>query len=242
MNVKELELAIDAAKTAPKRKFCQSVDLMINFSSIDFSKPDSRLNMEVFLPKGRGKPAKTAIIAGDELVTQAKQAASLVIQKGEITAYGADKQKLKKLAGEHDFILCQTDLMPAVGKSMGQVLAPRGKMPKPVPPNTIIAPIIKRLESTVVIRNRGKFLPTIHTLIGNEEMATQDLLANAQAVIDALIPKLPNKEGNIRSIYVKLSMGPAIRVGAPAIKVGAPAKEPAHQETAHQKKEDIKVI
>ncbi|MBI1973342.1 50S ribosomal protein L1 [Candidatus Micrarchaeota archaeon] len=217
MDAKELEKAIEAAKSGPKRNFRQSVDLMINFSSIDFSKPDSRLNAEVLLPKGRGKPAKTAIIAGDELVTQAKQAAPLVITKNEITSYGTDKQKMKKLADEFDFILCQTDLMSAVGKSMGQVLAPRGKMPKPIPPTAVaLAPLVKRLENTVVVRNRGKFLPTVHVMIGNEEMGVQDLAANVQAVIDAIMPKLPNKEGNIRSVYLKLSMGPAIRVGAPS--------------------------
>lgn len=214
INVKEIEKAVDTAKAAEKRNFRQSVDLMINFSTIDFSKPDSRLNTEVFLPKGRGKPTKTAVIAGDELITQAKQVAQLVIAKAEIPSYGTDKQKLKHLSDEYDFILCQTDLMAAVGKAMGQVLAPRGKMPKPLPPNITLAPFLKRLENTIVVRNRGKFLPTIHAVIGNEEMPSQDLAQNALAVVEAIMPKLPNKEGNIRSMFIKLTMGPAIRVGA----------------------------
>ncbi|MCD6523169.1 MAG: 50S ribosomal protein L1 [Candidatus Diapherotrites archaeon] len=209
----KLKEAIEKAKTAsPKRKFTQTVDLAINFRNIDFTKPENRLNMEVVLPKGKGKEVKICVICGDELASNAKGVVDKIIKANEIEEYGKNKKKLKKIANEFDFFIAEAPLMPQIGKLFGQVLGPRGKMPKPVPPGANIKPIVERLKKTIIIRTKGKYLPVIHAPIGTEVMPVDDLVENAMAVINAVKDKLPDKEGNIKSIFVKTTMGPSVKV------------------------------
>ncbi len=214
MDLKEkLVKAIEEAKSkAKKRNFLQSVDLTINFKGVDFSKPDKRINITVSLPKGRGKPLKAAVIAGDELITKAKKTDARVISKEELEKLSGNKKEIKKIANEYDVFFSQPDLMPLVGKIMGQALGPRGKMPKPVPPNADLELLIKNASKMINLRTKGKFLPTLHACIGTEDMSNEDLAENAVAVINALIEKLPNREGNLKSIYVKTTMGPSVKV------------------------------
>ena len=209
----KLNEAIEKVKTdSKKRKFVQSLDMIINFQKIDFKKPDNRINVTVSLPKGRGKKVKIAAIVGDELVPEAKKYADKVIQKHELEALGKNKKEAKKIASEYDFFIAQTDLMAQVGKILGQILGPKGKMPRPVPPTAKFEALMTSMQKNVLIKMKGKFLPTVQSIIGTEEMSTEDITANATAVLDAIKNKLPNREGNIKSLYIKSTMGKPVRV------------------------------
>ncbi|MEM3364438.1 MAG: 50S ribosomal protein L1, partial [Candidatus Micrarchaeia archaeon] len=120
---KSLKAAIEEVlKEKGKRKFKQTVDLSINFRGIDFNKPENRLNLEVPLPKGRGKQVKVAVFADGQGGTDAKKAgADLVLGSDAIEKYSKDKIALKKLANEYTF-LAEPKLMVNIGKSLGAVL------------------------------------------------------------------------------------------------------------------------
>ncbi len=205
-----IEKAISLAK---KRKFTQTVDMAINFRNIDFSKPDNRLKLDVVLPKGIKKPRKVALIAKDELASKAKGLVDRIITPEELEELGKDRKAAKRLANEFDVFIAEAPLMPLVGRYLGQVLAPRGKMPTPVPPTIPnLEPIVRRVRNTVQIRSKGKYLPVVHVPIGTEDMPIDDLEENARAVINAVLDKLPQREANIRDVVFKLTMGPAVRV------------------------------
>jgi large subunit ribosomal protein L1 len=208
--MKLLEAIAKAKADSPKRNFKQSVELFVNFANLDFNKAENKLSLEIVLPKGRGRPSKIAVIAGDELASSAKRGADTVIMGNELEGLGKDKKRLKSVASEHGAFLSQISLMAAVGKHLGQVLGPRGKMPKPVPPNIEVRPIAERLRNTVYLRTKGKNLPVLHVPIGTADMSDDDLEANANAVLSALRAKLPQGDANIRNVRVKLSMGPGI--------------------------------
>ena len=60
----DIEEAVKQAITeAPARKFAESVDLAINLHNIDLSLPGNRVDAEVILPHGLGKPTKIAVFA-----------------------------------------------------------------------------------------------------------------------------------------------------------------------------------
>lgn len=193
-----------------KRKFNQSIDLVINLKDLDMSKPGNRIDEEVQLPKGRGKKAKIGVFATGEMALKAKEIADIVIQPEDLEEITKNAKDAKKIAEEHDFFLAESPLMPTIGKSLGKILAPRGKMPKPLPPDADIAPQIERLRDTIRIRSRDKL--AFHCMVGNEEIGVEELGDNIDAVLKAVEGKLERGKMNIKSVYVKTTMGSPIKV------------------------------
>jgi len=193
------------------RNFTQSVDVVINIKDLDVKKPENRIDEEVFLPKGRGKQVKIAFIADGELAVQAKNAgADLVITKSELEEMGKNRKDAKKIANQYNFFVAQADLMPLVGRFLGPVLGPRKKMPKPVPASAKPDPILERLKSTVKIRIKDQ--PVIQAMVGSHEMEDEMIAENIEAVLGILDRNLEKGRNQIKSMYVKTSMGPVVRV------------------------------
>ena len=209
MDKKKLTAALNKAlEDKGKRKFTQSVELIINMRGIDFSKSENRLNLDVVLPKGKGgKGLKSAVFAEPAMADQAKKAgADLIISPDQIPSWG-EKSKAAELADNY-FLLAEPKLMGAVAKSLGQYLGKRGKLPKPIVGN--IAGMIERSKNSIRIVSKGRYLPVAHAFIGTESMEAGDLLENAEAVYEAVKNKV--KEGNIKTVYLKLTMGKPARV------------------------------
>jgi len=71
----DIEEAVKQAITeAPARKFSESVDLAINLHNIDLAIPGNRVDAEVMLPHGLGKPTKIAVFAAGETALRAARA------------------------------------------------------------------------------------------------------------------------------------------------------------------------
>ena len=210
MDRKKLAQAINAAlEEKGKRKFKQSVELIINMRGIDFSKSENRLNLDIVLPKGKGgKELKSAVIADGSMADEAKKAgADLVIMPNEIPSYAA-KEKVTDLADNY-FLLAQPNLMGQVAKALGQYLGKRGKLPKPIIGN--VKELIERSKNSVRIVSKGKYLPVAQALIGTESMSSDELVENAETIYEVVRGKV--SEGNIKSVYIKLTMGKPARVG-----------------------------
>jgi len=193
------------------RNFTQSIDVVITIKDLDVNKPENRLDEEVLLPNGRGKDVKVAFIADGELAYQAEQAgADLVINQEKLEELGKNRAEAKKLANSVDFFVAQADLMPTVGRFLGPVLGPRKKMPKPVPASADPNVILGRLKSTVKIRVKDQ--PIIQTIVGSEEMTPEQVSENVDAIMDVLNRNLEQGSKQIKAMYLKTTMGPAIRV------------------------------
>ena len=212
MDKQEIMEAVKKAKEESKpRNFTQSVDVVIIIKDLDVRKPENRIEEEVFLPKGRGKDVKIAFIADGELALQAKNAgADLVITKSELEDMGKDRKMAKKIANQYNFFVAQADLMPLVGRFLGPVLGPRKKMPKPVPATVKPDPILERLKSTIKVRIKDQ--PVIQAMVGSQEMDDEMIADNIETVLGILDRKLEKGRNQIKSMYVKTSMGPVVKV------------------------------
>ena len=208
----EILEAVKKAKEGSKpRNFTQSVDVVITIKDLDVRKPENRIDEEVFLPNGRGKPVKIAFIADGELALLAKNAgADLVINKADLEELGKDRKEAKKMANRHDFFVAQADMMPLVGRFLGPVLGPRKKMPKPVPASAKPEPLMEKLKGTVKVRIKDQ--PVVQALVGSQEMGDEDIADNIEAVLGVLDQKLEKGRSQIKSMYVKTTMGPVARV------------------------------
>ena len=100
--------------------------------------------------------------------------------------------------------------MPLVGRYLGPILGPRGKMPKPVPANINLKPLVERLKKTVVVNTRDK--PIFHALVGNEKMSDEQIAENIEAVLNTVAKKYEKGLYHVKSAYTKLTMGPAVKI------------------------------
>lgn len=204
---KSLEEAIGKS---PKRKFGESIDLAVNLKDVDLSNPKNRLNLEIVLPNGRGRSVKVGMISGNEMASKAKDKADRFISAEELDKMTDDKRATKKMVNDIDFFIAEIALMPRVGKILGGIMGPRGKMPRPIPANVDPVPIINNLRKTVKARSKEK--PVVHVPIGTRDMDIEKITENGIEVLKRIESKLEKGEDNIRTIYVKTTMGPAVKV------------------------------
>ena len=211
VNETQLVEVIKKAKESEKaRKFQQSIELILVFKDIDVKKGFA-INETIQLPKKMSKSASVCIIAAGDLGIKAKNAkADRVMNEAELIELGKNKRESRKVINKYDFFLADTKLMPTVGKVLGQLLGPRGKMPTPIPFNAPVESLLERFRTSVGVKVKGSL--SLSCKIGEESMEDADLAANASAVAAIIEKKLPNGDKNIRKIMIKTTMGKAIRL------------------------------
>jgi len=202
------ELIKKARAATKERKFKESVELIITFKDIDVKKGFA-INEVVQLPK-TSSPATVCSIATGEMNQKAKAVkADSVIGSEELDKFGANKRESRKFINKHDFFLADTKIMPAVGKTLGQLLGPRGKMPTPVPFDASIEAFLQRFRSCIKVRARASL--SVSAKIGDVSMDDADLAINAHTVLAAMEKKLPNGEKNMKKILIKTTMGKPVK-------------------------------
>ncbi|MCD6478138.1 MAG: 50S ribosomal protein L1 [Candidatus Aenigmarchaeota archaeon] len=207
--IEEKEI-MEALKTAreksKKRKFTQTWDLIINLKNIDLSKPENRFSGSIILPNKKGKKSKICVIT-NSLVNEAKKLGIKTITRDELKKM--TKKEAKKIADEYDYFLGEASLMPDIGRILGPVLGPRGKMPKPFPPGANLKSLIESGSKTFNINVKT---PVIQGAIGSEDMKDEELTENIMSVLNFVESKLPKGKQQIKDVYVKLTMGSPAKV------------------------------
>ncbi len=201
----------DALKSDKERKFVETVEVAINLRDVDLQNPQKRINAEVALPHGRGRPARVAVFAQGEMAVISKKIVDTVLGPEQIDELSENKREARKLADKFDFFIAETGLMATIGKSLGVVLGPRGKMPRPIPPQADIERIINSLTNLVPVRSKDR--PTFHVPFGNVAMSKEQLADNLETILKRVESNLDRGTDNIASIWVKTTMGKAVRLG-----------------------------
>ncbi|HUV02533.1 MAG TPA: 50S ribosomal protein L1 [Desulfobacteria bacterium] len=206
MEAEEIVSAVEEVLSTEKKKFVEGVDLCINLKNIDLKQPKNRINVDVVLPKQIREP-EIAVFASGEVALKSKEAGADVIDPEELKRM--DKKTARQLVQKYDYFLADTALMALIGKSLGTILGPRGKMPQPLPPGADPAQILARLAKIARVKSKTT---TIWVNIGRRDMDARDIAENAAAVLKAVEARLERGWQNIASVYMKTTMGPAIKV------------------------------
>ncbi|MGC9136958.1 50S ribosomal protein L1, partial [Caldivirga sp.] len=194
------------------RRFNQSVDLIIKLRDVDVKKPENRINVTVPLPNPLSKQAKVCVIASGATITAARDAgADLVITRDDLGKY-SDKKSVRRLAQQYDFFLASPDLMVQIGRTMGPILGPRGKMPDVIPPNADTKVLIDRYRRSVRVRLRDQ--PQIMVKVGMEDMDPSKIAENALTVLEEVARKYGWDK--IKEVELKLTMSPPVKVNIAA--------------------------
>ncbi len=212
---KTITEAIKQAKAkSGEKKFNQTVDMILDIVEIDMKAPEGKIQEIVELPHATGKPNKICVVAssGDFIVKAKASQADHVIERADLDALNGKKKELRKIASDYDVFICEVPLMPLVGRILGPVLGPRGKMPIPVPPNADLAALITKHRKTVVVRMRAQ--PIIQVSFGSQQMKDEELTDNAMTILRVLDGKLKRGLKNVKYAFIKTSMGEPVKIKA----------------------------
>jgi len=211
---KLLEFLKQLREKSPKKNFVQKLDLIINLRNLNLKNPEENVDVFVNLPHAPGKKIKICALVGKELEDQAK-IFDKTINKEEFSDYSNNKKELKKIAKEFDYFIAQANLMTDIAKIFGKTLGPRNKMPNPksgsvVVPTSNLSELKIKLEKTVRLKTKNEAI--LKTYIGNESMKDEDLIDNLISIHDSVVKALPQGEGNIKEIILKLTMGQPLKI------------------------------
>ncbi|MFB6154552.1 MAG: 50S ribosomal protein L1 [Haloferacaceae archaeon] len=206
------EAVTRALEDAPSRNFRETVDLAINLRDIDLNDPANRIDESVVLPSGTGQETTIVVFATGETALRAEDVADQVLGPDELEDLGDDDDAAKDLADDTDFFVAEAPMMQDIGRYLGTVLGPRGKMPTPLQPDDDVVETVNRMKNTVQVRSRDR--RTFHTRVGAEDMTADEIADNIDVIIRRLEADLEKGPLNIDSIYVKTTMGPSVEVRA----------------------------
>src|SRR6056297_2030125 len=146
----EIEEAVSRAlEDSPGRNFRETVDLAINLRDLDLNDPSNRVDESIVLPAGTGQDTQIVVFAEGETALRAEDVADDVIGADGLEELGDDDGEAKDLADQTDFFIAEQTLMQDIGRYLGTVLGPRGKMPEPLDPDDDVVEVINRINNTV---------------------------------------------------------------------------------------------
>jgi len=200
-----VEEALDLVRKTAYAKFDETVELAVRLG-VNPKYADQMVRGAVVLPNGTGKQVRVLVFAKGEKEREAREAGADVV--------GAEDLVEKIQGGWLDFdtAVATPDLMGQVGR-LGKILGPRGLMPNPKVGTVTfdVARAVRELKAGKVEFKVDK-AGNVHVPIGKKSFAAAALVANAQAVLEALMRAKPAaaKGQYLRSITVSSTMGPGV--------------------------------
>ncbi|MFW6458737.1 MAG: 50S ribosomal protein L1 [Halodesulfurarchaeum sp.] len=206
-----IEEAVNRAlEEAPDRGFRETVDLAINLRDIDLKDPSNRIDESVVLPEGTGQETSIVVFGTGETAVRAQEVADTVLGEDDLEDLGDDEDAAKDLANETDFFVAEAAMMQDIGRYLGTVLGPRGKMPTPLQPDDDVVEVVNRMKNSIQLRSGER--RTFHTRVGAEDMSAEEIAENIDVILRRMHADLEKGPLNIDSVYVKTTMGPAVEV------------------------------
>jgi large subunit ribosomal protein L1 len=198
--------AMEIVKKAPAAKFDESVDLSLRLG-VDPKHADQMVRGAIVLPHGIGKAVRVAVFAkGDE----AREAGADVVGAEDLV------EKIQGGFMDFDSTIATPDLMGQVGR-LGKVLGPRGLMPNPKL-GTVTFDVGRAVREVKAgkVEFRVDKAGNVHVQVGKKSFPQENLVANAMALLEAVVKAKPaaSKGVYLRSLTLSTTMGPGIPVDA----------------------------
>jgi large subunit ribosomal protein L1 len=199
--------AIAFAKSNATAKFDETIEVALNLG-VDPRHADQMVRGVVTLPKGTGKTVRVGVFAKGAKADEAREAGADVV--------GAEDLMETIQGGTIDFDRCiaTPDMMGIVGR-LGKVLGPKGMMPNPKLGTVTmdVAAAVKAAKGGQ-IEYRVEKAGIIHSGIGKASFPQEDLRANFDALVDAVVKAKPSgaKGKYVKKVAISSSMGPGIKI------------------------------
>jgi large subunit ribosomal protein L1 len=202
-----LEEAIPLVQKVKYATFDETVEIALRLG-VDPKHADQMVRGTVVLPHGLGKSKRVLVIAGADKQKEATDAGADFV---------AGEEVVERITGgwmDFDAVVATPDMMRAVGR-LGKVLGPRGLMPNPKT-GTVTPDVRKAVQEIKAgkVEFRVDKTGIIHAPVGKTSFTTDNLVANAHALVDSVIKAKPAaaKGKYLKSVTVSSTMGPGVVV------------------------------
>jgi large subunit ribosomal protein L1 len=188
-------------------KFDETIEVAINLN-VDPRHADQMVRGVVTLPKGTGKDVRVGVFARGPKADEARAAGADVV--------GAEDLLEIVQGGTIDFDRCiaTPDMMGLVGR-LGKILGPKGMMPNPKL-GTVTMNVGEAVKAAKggQIEYRVEKAGIIHGRLGKASFSQDDLRANFDALLDAVVKAKPSgaKGKYLQKVALSSTMGAGVRV------------------------------
>lgn len=201
----ELKEALAQLRSGEKRKFDESIDLIVNLKGVDMKKDNV-----------------SAVISIPNIIKE-KRVCGFLTKKSELVASimppdfarFKDKKELKNLVKDYDFFIAAAQLMPSVATNFGKALGPAGKMPSPqlgvlmTENDNTIKDLVTKISRSIKIRAKE---PSIKLVVAKASMSDEQIVDNIKAIYEGIVNALPTKKENVKSVMIKYTMSKPLKV------------------------------
>lgn len=212
-----LSEAIEVLGKMPRAKFNETVDISFRLG-VDPRQSDQMVRGTVALPHGSGKVVRVVVFAKPGAAADAARAAGAV----EVGFEDLIK-RCQDGWSDFDVAVATPEAMVEVRK-LGKVLGPRGLMPNPKT-GTVTDDTAKAVKEFQAGRVEFKIDKTsnLHVPVGKLGFPTEQLLENAQSVLDAVNKAKPSGARGvfIRSCTISATMSPPVPLDLKSLAVAA---------------------
>ena len=204
-----LEEAIPLLQRVKFTKFDETVEMALRLG-VDPKHADQMVRGAIVLPHGIGKAVRVAVFAKGEKEREARDAGADVVGAEDLV------EKIQGGFMDFDSTIATPDLMGQVGR-LGKVLGPRGLMPNPKL-GTVTFDVGRAVREVKAgkVEFRVDKAGNVHVQVGKKSFPKEHLVANAMALLEAIVKAKPaaSKGVYLRTVTLSTTMGPGIPVDA----------------------------
>ena len=204
----DVETAVKLIKSFDNAKFDETVEMHFRLG-VDGRHADQQVRGAMVLPHGTGKTKKVLVFAKGPKAEEAQAAGADFVGAEDM----ADKIRNENWF-DFDAVVATPDMMGVVGR-LGKILGPRGLMPNPKS-GTVTMDLTKALADIKAgkVEYRLDKSNIIHCIIGKKSFTEEQLVENANALIQAIAKAKPAaaKGQYFKSISIAATMSPGVKI------------------------------
>ena len=209
----DVQTAVKQIKSFEGAKFDETVEMHFRLG-VDGRHADQQVRGAMVLPNGTGKTKKVLVFAKGPKAEEALAAGADYVGAEDM----ADRIKNENWF-DFDAVVATPDMMGVVGR-LGKILGPRGLMPNPKS-GTVTMDLTKALADIKAgkVEYRLDKSNIIHCIIGKKSFTEEQLVENANALIQAIAKAKPAaaKGQYFKSISIATTMSPGVKINPATI-------------------------
>lgn len=200
---------LEASNKTKKRGFVETVELQIGLKNYDPQR-DKRFSGAFRLPNPC-KPRLKVCVLGDQVHCDEAKKHGIDFRDIEaLKALNKSKKLVKKLCDSYDQFLASESVLKQLTRVVGPGFNKAGKFPTLITHQEDIKAKIEAMRATV--KFQLKKVLCLGVAVGNASLTEDQLMLNVQLSVNFLVSLLKKNWQNIKSLYIKTTMGKPNRI------------------------------